>query len=122
MRDATRLRWRWFDAVVLLLAQALPIPILLVLAIAGRLTAPHGVVLALVAVNAALLLVRLLLGFATAHSFSRRGVPYWLAPLADPFTVPRVIWTMVAAPREWRGAPRDRTSGPHARTAHGAVR
>jgi len=56
-------------------------------------------------VNGALLLVRALLAVATAHSFGVRGIPYWLAPLADPFTVPRVIWAMIAPPREWRGAP-----------------
>lgn len=104
MRDATRMRWRWLDALVLLLAQALPIPVLILLALtAGRLGAPSAVTWGLVAVNGALLLVRLLLAVATAHSFARRGVPYWLAPLADPFTVPRVIWAMIAPPREWRG-------------------
>jgi dolichol-phosphate mannosyltransferase len=106
MRDATRMRWRWLDALVLLLAQALPVPMLIFLALAaGRLDAPHAVVMGLVAVNGALLLVRALLAAATAHSFAVRGVSYWLAPLADPFTVPRVIWTMIAPPREWRGAP-----------------
>ena len=121
MRDATRLRWRWFDAVVLLLAQALPIPLLLLLALTGRFRAPHGVVAAILAVNGGLLLVRVLLGFATAHSFGGRGVPYWLAPLADPFTVPRVIWTMIASPREWRGTPRDAGGAMHAHTVHGAM-
>lgn len=106
MRDATRMRWRWLDALVLLFAQALPIPMLLFLALAaGRFDTPHGVLAALVAVNGALLLVRALLAVATAHSFGVRGIPYWLAPLADPFTVPRVIWAMIAPPREWRGAP-----------------
>jgi dolichol-phosphate mannosyltransferase len=106
MRDATRMRWRWLDALVLLLAQALPIPMLLFLALAaGRLDAPRGVVMGLVVVNGALLVVRALLAVATAHSFAVRGISYWLAPLADPFIVPRVIWTMLAPPREWRGAP-----------------
>jgi dolichol-phosphate mannosyltransferase len=110
MRDATRMRWRWLDALVLLFAQALPIPLLLVLAIAGaRLDAPRSVVAGLVAVNGALLVVRLLLAVATAHSFMRRGIPYWLAPLADPLTVPRVIWAMIAPPREWRGASAQRS-------------
>jgi hypothetical protein len=39
----------------------------------------------------------------------RRGIPYWLAPLADPLTVPRVIWAMIAPPREWRGASAQRS-------------
>lgn len=106
MRDATRMGWRWLDALVLLFAQALPIPMLLLLALAaGRLDAPRAVVSGLVVVNGALLAVRALMAVVTAHSFGVRGIPYWLAPLADPFTVPRVIWTMVAPAREWRGAP-----------------
>jgi dolichol-phosphate mannosyltransferase len=112
MRDATRMRWRWLDALVLLLAQALPIPMLVVLALtAGRLEAPHIVTAGFVAVNGALLVVRVLLSVATAHSFGVRGLSYWLAPLADPFTVPRVVWAMVAPPREWRGAPMRATTG-----------
>ena len=114
MRDATRMRWRWLDAAVLLLAQALPIPLLVGLALvlaAGRLDAPSGVVAGLIAVNGALLLVRVLIALATAHSFGVRGVPYWLAPLADPLTVPRVIGAMVAPSREWRGAPLPSATG-----------
>jgi dolichol-phosphate mannosyltransferase len=104
MRDATRMRWRWLDALVLLFAQALPTPMLLLLALAGgRLGAPRIVMAGLVTVNVMLLVVRVLLAVATAHSFGVRGVSYWLSPLADPFTVPRVIWAMVAPPREWRG-------------------
>jgi len=105
MRDATRMRWRWLDALVLLFAQALPIPMLVLLGLAaGRLDAPRVVVAGLLVVNVMLLVVRALLAAATAHSFGLRGIPYWLAPLADPFTVPRVIWAMITPPREWRGA------------------
>ena len=107
MRDASSLRWRWLDALVLMLAQGLPLPMLLFLALrAESLDVARWVLAGLVAVNGALLLVRLLLAVATAHSFARRGLPYWLAPLADPFAVLRVVETMVRRPREWRGAPR----------------
>ena len=104
MRDATGARWRWLDALFLLLAQALPLPLLVLLAAAGEGTgAARPVVLALAAVNAALLAVRLLLSLATAHSFARRGLAYWLAPLADPAAVLRVVETIIRRPREWRG-------------------
>jgi dolichol-phosphate mannosyltransferase len=102
LRDATGVRWRWLDAVFLLLAQGLPLPMLLALALAP-IPAPRWLIGALAAVNAALLGVRLLLSLATAHSFAQRGAAYWLAPLADPAAVLRVVETIVRRPREWRG-------------------
>jgi len=105
MRDASSTRWRWLDALLLIFAQALPIPVLLGLAV-GVLDGPRGLVLALVSVNAGLLTVRILLAAATAHSFARRGLAYWLSPLADAAAVLRVVETMAHRPREWRGEPR----------------
>jgi len=105
MRDASSARWRWLDALLLILAQALPIPVLLGLAL-RVLDGPRGSVLTLVAVNAALLTVRILLAAATAHSFARRGLAYWLSPLADAAAVLRVVDAMARRPREWRGEPR----------------
>ncbi|HYD54219.1 MAG TPA: hypothetical protein VEA99_16405, partial [Gemmatimonadaceae bacterium] len=97
LRDATTWRWRVLDSLLLLLTQALPLPLLLAAALAPLSRA-------VVVVNAALLAVRLLLLAATAPSFAPRGLPYWLSPLADPLTVLRVIQTTIAKPREWRGA------------------
>ena len=105
LRDTSSARWRWLDALLLILAQALPIPVLLGLAL-GVLGGPRGWVLALVAVNAALVTVRILLAAATAHSFARRGLAFWLSPLADAAAVLRVVETMAHRPREWRGEPR----------------
>jgi len=62
--------------------------------------------LVLVAANAALVIVRMLFAAATAHSFARRGLAYWLSPLADAPAVLRVVETMTHPPREWRGEPR----------------
>jgi len=104
MRDASTAHWRYLDALVLILAQALPIPVLLALGL-DVLHGRRGSVLALVGVNAALLTVRILLAAATAHSFARRGLAYWLSPLADAAAVLRVVETMVRRPREWRGEP-----------------
>lgn len=107
LRDATRLRWRWLDALLLLLAQALPLPLLVLLAWSiarGAVPdAPRGILVALVATNVALLGIRLLLALGTAHSFARRGVAYWLSPLADAPAVLRVIATTLTGTREWRG-------------------
>jgi dolichol-phosphate mannosyltransferase len=110
MRDASSARWRWFDALLLVLAQALPIPVLLGLAL-GVLHGRRSSVLALVGVNAALVMMRILLAVATAHSFARRGLAYWLSPLADAAAVLRVVETMAHRPREWRGDPRPLAAG-----------
>ena len=79
-------------------------PVLLALAL-GVLHGRRGAVLALASVNAALVMVRVLLTVATAHSFARRGVAYWLSPLADTPAAMRVVETMAHRPREWRGEP-----------------
>lgn len=105
MRDATPLAWRWLDALFLVAAQALPLPMLVLLA-TGAVAGPRPIVLGLALVNAALLGWRLLLLAASAHSFARRGIAYWLAPLADLAAVARVVETTASRSREWRGAAR----------------
>ncbi len=120
MRDASSARWRWLDALFLVLAQGLPVPLLAIVAwvaatggsmTGGSVAAPAWLVAALAAVNGALLLVRLLLSFATARSFAPRGAAYWLSPLADPAAALRVVATMLQQPREWRGDARRDGSG-----------
>lgn len=107
MRDATPPRWRWLDAVFLVLAQALPLPALILLTFGGHGSGIPAWLLGIaIAVNTMLLVVRLLIGLATAPSFARRGAAYWLAPIADPIVVLRVVETMFRHQREWRGEPR----------------
>jgi dolichol-phosphate mannosyltransferase len=108
LRDATSTRWRWFDALVLVLGQALPLPMLLLVGLTamtgGPLRGTPSLLAALATVNALLLGMRVLLGIAMAPSFAPRGAAYWLSPLADPATALRVVATMFTRPREWRGA------------------
>jgi dolichol-phosphate mannosyltransferase len=102
LRDATSPAWRWIDSLFLLLAQALPLP-LLALAAAGALGPLRGAPAVLAGASALLLLLRLLVLGATAPSFARRGLAYWLSPLADLPAALRVVETTIARPREWRG-------------------
>ena len=112
MRDASNATWRWMDGLFLMLVQALPIPVLIGLAIwADALRVPSALVAAAAAVNGVLLAIRLLIGTALAPSFARRGVGYWLSPTADPAAVLRVIETMVQPSREWRGGVEHRQAG-----------
>ena len=106
MRDATETRWRWLDAMFLLLAQGLPVVIVAGIAIAFVSGVRASWLAPLAAVNIALLGVRVLFNVAISRSFAFRGAPFWLSPLADIAAVSRVVETIVRRPREWRGAPR----------------
>lgn len=104
MRDATATSQHWQDALFLILAQAIPLPLLLLLPFTRTaLGMPASLATALIAVNSALFIVRLLVAAATAPSFARRGAAYWMAPFADLPAVSRVIATMTRPAREWRG-------------------
>jgi dolichol-phosphate mannosyltransferase len=107
--SSTRLR-QWGDVAFLLIVQGTPLLALLGLglsALAGRV--PEGA-RALALTSGALLAVRLLLQFALAPSYQRRGVPFWLSPLADPLAAIRILLSTARRPRRWRS----RSYGPAA--------
>jgi len=89
MPDVTSAPTQAVDAITLLVAQALPLPRLLL----GR-----GDVLDL-----GLLALRLGTLAGTARAYERADLPYWLSPLADPAAVGRVLWGALRPTRTWRG-------------------
>ncbi len=102
LKDAsTRVR-QWGDVVFLALVQGLPIPLLLLYAAvpAVRDVADAG---ALATVSAVTLGVRLLFQFALRGSYERRGLPFWLSPLADPAAAFRILLSTMRTPTRWRG-------------------
>jgi dolichol-phosphate mannosyltransferase len=116
MRDATSVRWRWLDGLLLLLTLALPVPVLSALLVpawseALARSAGSGLVTALAGANIVLLLIRVLLLGAMRPSFAKAGLAYWLSPIADPAAALRVIATTIQRPREWRGRLRAATAG-----------
>ncbi len=50
-----------------------------------------------------LLAVRWLLLAGLRQSYSRRGVAFWLSPLADPLTTVRLLSSSIRQPLSWRG-------------------
>ena len=54
-------------------------------------------------VDFALLALRLAMTGAFAPSYARRGVPYWLSPLADVAAAVRLTWSAARPARRWRG-------------------
>jgi dolichol-phosphate mannosyltransferase len=103
MPDATPVRWQAADLAVVWLALALPV--LRVAAGRGRL------------LDRALLAVRGALLAALAPAYARRGLPFWLSPLADPAVAVRLTWSALRPTRRWRGrtygiaSNRSRTAG-----------
>ena len=50
-----------------------------------------------------LLAIRLALLAPLRRTYARRGLAYWLSPLADPATAARFTWSALRPPRRWRG-------------------
>jgi dolichol-phosphate mannosyltransferase len=88
--------WRAADAAVVWLAMALPV----LRAATGRARLLDWLLLA----------VRSALLGALARSYARRGVGFWLSPLADPATAVRLTWSSLRQTRTWRG--RTYAAGP----------
>ena len=89
MQDTTPPAWLALDLAVLWLVLALP-----VLRLAARRTTR---------LDRALLTVRAALLVPVARSYERRGLPYWLSPLADPAAALCLTLAVVRPRRTWRG-------------------
>jgi dolichol-phosphate mannosyltransferase len=89
MPDVTSPAARVADGFLLLVAQALPLPRLL-------LRRADALDLLLLALRAGTLA-------GTARAYEQRDLAYWLSPLADPIAVLRVLWGAARPGRTWRG-------------------
>lgn len=95
--DVTSPAWRAADAATIWLVQGLPVLRLLT----GRATRLDRVLLAL---RAAVLA-------ASVPAYTRRGLPFWLSPLADPLAALALTLGAVAPRRTWRGRTYPRGAG-----------
>jgi len=102
LRDSTTRARQVVDALLLVFAMGLPLPLLVALALRAVAGAPN-VVDTLFALNAAFVLIRVALLAALSRSYERPGLTFWLSPLADPLAVIRVLLSMTRRPRAWRG-------------------
>lgn len=96
LADATSSRMQWADTAVLVLGQALPVPMFAV----SLLSASSW---PLLAINALLLGIRLVVLIAIAPSYERRGLPFLLSWMCDPAAVFRVVLSTIRRPVSWRG-------------------
>ncbi len=108
LKDATPIWRRWFDVALVWSTQALPIPVLLALALLGgapRLFEPAawGAGESLAVVNLAALTTRLLMLVALRGSYAERGWPFWLSFLGDIPAAVRLTLSTARQPKAWRG-------------------
>ena len=102
LRDSTSRVRQAVDLLLLVFAQALPIPILAAVA-AGLIDGSPTAMDMLIGINAAFVLMRVGLLAAVAGSYERPGLAFWLSPFADPLAVFRVLLSSVRRRRAWRG-------------------
>jgi dolichol-phosphate mannosyltransferase len=112
LADATPGWRRALDVALVWMVQALPLPLLLVLAawapVSSAVPSLHGALHgglhgALVAVNGVALAVRLGMLAALRGSYAQRGAPYWLSWLFDGAAAWRLTLSTLRRPTAWRG-------------------
>jgi len=109
LRQATSASRQWWDIVFLIAVQALPLPLLTVLALAAWTSTLTVGACLLAAVNGVLLGIHLLLLRPLSRSYERPGASFWLSWLADPLAVARIVLSTVRRRRQWRGRSYDAT-------------
>lgn len=107
LKDASSEGQKWGDLGFLLAVQGLPV----VATLAGIACLSFGYatlpVVAVLGLNAGLLLIRfaLLVAIAPSYDFSQAKASwtFWLSPFADPLAVYRILLSSLHTPTQWRG-------------------
>ncbi|MEO7362954.1 MAG: glycosyltransferase family 2 protein, partial [Gemmatimonadaceae bacterium] len=119
LKDGASFARRWLDVAFIWLTMALPVPVLLLLAIL-QLTAPPdslsastpgnigfgataGLFTALAGINVLLLGMRFILLYAIRGNYGERGWTFWMSWLADIPAAIRLTLSTARRPRVWRG-------------------
>lgn len=108
LQDSVLPSRRWSDVVFVWLTMALPFPVLLFLLMASA-RAPmtfvreHQLHVALFAVNASLLVIRLYLMYVIRDSYQQRLWTHWVSWLADIPAAVRLTLSTARRPTMWRG-------------------
>jgi dolichol-phosphate mannosyltransferase len=105
LKDASSVARQWGDVLFLAVTQGTPLLVLLAALLLVTVRGPGATAgwAPLLWTSGALLTVRVLLQFALAGSYERRGVPFWLSPAADPLAALRILLSTLRRPARWRG-------------------
>ena len=103
LKDAASNAQVWGDMLFLFFVQALPLPMLFLSLYLLSSGIHYPVVIALLSINAFLLVVRWGMLIAIASSYSGLSFFFWLSPLADSLAVLRIFLSSLKKPTKWRG-------------------
>jgi len=103
LKNATHPVRQWIDVAFLTAVQALPVCVVVAIAISLRSGRLSSTMAALGAVNATALAIRLLLLRPLSRSYAETHWTFWLSWLADPLAVARIVISTVTRRRAWRG-------------------
>lgn len=102
LKDATTKPQQALDTLFVVLAQGLWLPALVALWYAWPSLEPSPWRSALGIATGVLVGVRWLLLLGIAPSYARRGIPWWLSPLADQLAALRLVLSTLRRPKRWR--------------------
>ncbi|HRQ78077.1 MAG TPA: glycosyltransferase family 2 protein [Gemmatimonadaceae bacterium] len=102
LKDATSRPRQWLDTAFVVLAQGMWLPAGFALTLAWPTLPASPWTTLLLTGTAVLVAVRWLLLLAIAPSYERRGITWWLSPLADPLAALRLVISTLRRPTRWR--------------------
>jgi dolichol-phosphate mannosyltransferase len=102
LKDATSKAQQALDTLFVVLAQGLWLPATLALWFAWPTLPASAWRTALLVATVVLVGVRWLLLLGIAPSYERRGITWWLSPLADPLAALRLVISTLRRPKRWR--------------------
>jgi dolichol-phosphate mannosyltransferase len=108
LKDAATVGQVWGDVMLLLLTQALPLPLTLILSSYFSWENSFLTLQLAIALNCLLVIIRFALLLAIYPSyyrpkFSIAALFYWLSPVADALAVLRIVLSSWQTPKQWRG-------------------
>ena len=102
LKDATSRMRQLLDTAFVVLAQGMWLPAAFALWLAWPTLPASPWTTLLLTGTAVLVAVRWLLLLAIAPSYERRGITWWLSPLADPLAALRLVISTLRRPTHWR--------------------
>ena len=109
LKDAASTPQVWGDLALLLLTQALPLFLLIILSCFWLLGYDFLSLELAIALNLVLVIIRFSLLFAVFPSYYKdnslffKSFLFWLSPFADPLAVLRIFLSSLQTPKQWRG-------------------